>query len=178
MAAGLALLYLALFLIALQDISPGGRGVDFLTVEWTRMFDRTGTITFEPIAMLTLPGLTLLISPLNILIALGLALLAAANLVVTWIAFTRPKACTFNRSSGILASVPALLAGGACCAPAIVIILGLQVSSLLISVFQVLIPVSFVLLIATLKLILDRTHADRLGPVPAARTGSPASRTR
>ena len=54
-------------------------------------------------------------------------------------------------------SFPALLAGSACCAPAIVLILGIQVSSLFMTVFQVLIPVSVLLLLVTLKLILDRT---------------------
>lgn len=160
LTGAIAAAYLLLFLIALQDISLGGRGVGFLTVDWTRMFDRTGTITFEPIARLTLPGLTLLLSPLNILIGAAIALLAGVNLAVTYLAFREPKACRFNRSSGVLASVPALLAGSACCAPAIVLILGLQVSSLFITVFQVLIPASAVLLVVTLKLIVDRTRIE------------------
>lgn len=156
-AGVIAALYWVLFLVALQDISAGGEGVRFLTVEWTRMFERTGTFTFEPIARLTLPGLTLLISPLNMLIGFIVAALAGSNLAVTWVAFRRPKACSFNRSAGILAGVPALLAGGACCAPALVLILGLQLSSLMVSVFQVLIPLSVLALLVTLKLALDRT---------------------
>jgi len=159
-AVGIGLVYLVLFLIALQDITLGGRGFDFLTVDWTRMFDRTGTITFEAIALVTLPGLTILISPLNILIGVVLAALVGVNLMVTWIAFRQPRACSFNRSTGALASLPALLAGSACCAPAIVLILGLQLSSLMVSVFQVLIPVSVVLLLVALKMILDRTDPD------------------
>ncbi len=161
-ALGLALIYLALFLIALQDISLGGYGYDFLSVEWTRMFDRTSAITFEPIAQLTVPGLTILLAPMNILIGGVLAALAGLNLVLTYISFRQPAACDFNRSSGIMASLPALLAGGACCAPAIVLILGLQVSSLLMSVFQVMIPFSLLLLVVSLKMILDRTDPSAL----------------
>lgn len=116
-----------------------------------------GAITFEPVAQVTVPGLTILISPLNVLIGLVLAVLAGLNLTVTWVAFRQPKACAFNRSTGILATLPALLAGSACCAPAIVLILGLQISSLFITVFQVLIPVSIVLLLVTLAAILHRT---------------------
>lgn len=157
LAAVVAGLYWLLFLVALQDISLGGEGVRFLTTEWTRMFDRTGTFTFEPIAQLTLPGLTVLISPLDMAIGLVVALLAGLNLAVTWVAFRQPKACSFNRSAGILASLPALLAGGACCAPALILILGLQLSSLMVSVFQVLIPLSVLALLVTLKFILDRT---------------------
>lgn len=162
MAIGIAAVYLVLFLVALRDLGPGGDGWQALTVEWTRMFDRTGPVTFEPVALLSAPGITLLVSPLNILIGVAVAVLAAFNLVLTWIAFRQPKACSFNRSGGILASVPALLAGGACCAPALVLILGLQVSSLFIAVFQVLIPASLVLLLASLKLILDRTNPKLL----------------
>ncbi|MFO8231111.1 MAG: hypothetical protein R6U20_00450, partial [Longimonas sp.] len=105
--------------------------------------------------------------PLNILIGGLLSLLAALNLMVTYVAYNQPSACSFNRSTGVLASLPALLAGGACCAPAIVLILGLQVSSLFITAFQVLIPVAAVLLLITLKLILDRTHPERLSLVDA-----------
>jgi hypothetical protein len=155
--------YLVLFLVALQDISTGGRGFELLTTDWTRMFERAGAVTFEAIAQVTLPGLTILLSPLDILIGLVLAVLAGLNLAVTWMAFRQPTACRFNRSTGVLASLPALLAGGACCAPAIVLILGLQVSSLFVSVFQVMIPVSAVLLLVTLALIVHRTDPELLG---------------
>jgi hypothetical protein len=161
-AIALAAFYLLLFLVALQDISLGGRGWQFLTADFARAFERTGAITFEPVAQLTVPGLTVLISPLNVLIGAVLGVLAGLNLAVTILAFTQPQACSFNRSAGILASIPALLAGSACCAPAIVLILGLQLSSLFVTVFQVLIPLSILLLVITLKLILDRTNPELL----------------
>lgn len=157
LSLGIAAAYLLLFLVALQDISRGGRGVRFLTAGWGRMFERTGAFTFEPIAQLTLPGLTILFSPLNVLFGTLIAALAGINLTLTYMAFRQPAACSFNRSTGILAGFPALLAGSACCAPAIVLVLGLQMSSLMIGVFQILIPVSFALLLVALKLILDRT---------------------
>lgn len=160
---GAAAIYLLLFMVALQDISRGGRGVRFLTAEWRRMFERTGAFTFEPIAQITLPGVTVLLSPGNLLLGGLIAALAGLNLAVTTLAFRQPAACRFNRSSGILASLPALLAGSACCVPAIVLLLGLQLSAMLITVFQVLIPASVVLLLVTLKLVLDRTDVSFLG---------------
>lgn len=160
LTAAIGAVYLVLFLIALQDISLGGRSFQVLTADWTRMFDRTSTFTFEAIAQITLPGLTVLISPINILIGLVISLLVGLNLMITYIAYYQPRACSFNRSTGFLASFPALLAGGACCAPAIILILGIQVSSLFITVFQILIPVAIVLLLVTLKLILDRTNPE------------------
>jgi hypothetical protein len=162
MIVGIALLYLVLFLIALRNISLGGGGFEFLSVEWTRMFQRTGAFTFEPMAQLTVPGLTILISPMNILIGSIVAALAGMNLVLTYIAFRQPAACSFNRSTGVLASIPALLAGSACCAPAIVLILGIQVSSLFVTAFQVLIPLAILLLLVSLKLSVDRTNTGLL----------------
>ncbi len=162
LAAAVAGVYLILYMVALQDISAGGAGVQFLTTDWTRAFDRTGAFTFEPIAQLTLPGLTILLSPLNLSIGAILAALAGVNLTVTYIAFRQPRACRFNRATGILASVPALLAGSACCAPAVILILGLQLSSMLVAAFQVLIPVSGVLLLLSLTLILRRTDPELL----------------
>jgi hypothetical protein len=164
--------YLVLFLLALGDISAGGHGFEALTTGWTRMFDRTGALTFEPIAQLTVPGATVLFSPINMTIGILLAVLAALNLTVTYLAFRQPQACRFNRSTGIMATLPALLAGSACCAPAIVLILGLQVSSLFITVFQVLIPVSVALLLLTLALILRRTDPGVAGVnIAASRSG-------
>lgn len=161
-AAVLAALYLALFLFALRDLTLGGSGFEVTTVDPARMFERTGTVTFEPVARVTMPGATLLIAPLNLLIGGILAVLVGLNLLVTYLALRQPRACSFNRSTGILASLPALLAGGACCAPTIVLILGLQLSSALVTGFQALIPVAAILLVLTLKLIVDRTEPELL----------------
>ena len=161
-AAAMAAVYLVLFLFALQDLTLGGSGFGLTTVDPARMFERTGTVTFEPVARVTTPGATLLVAPLNLLIGGILAVLVGLNLLVTYLAFRQPRACSFPRSTGILVSLPALLAGGACCAPAIVLILGLQLSSALVTGFQALIPVSAVLLIVTLKLIVDRTDPELL----------------
>lgn len=157
LAVGIAVVYLPIFLFALQDLSLGGRGFEVATQSWERMWDRTGTFTFEPIARITVPGLTLLLSPLNLASGSVISGLVGLNLAVTWIALRQPRACRFNRSTGVLASLPALLAGGACCAPAIALIFGIQLSSLMIGVVQVLIPASILLLLGTLTLILART---------------------
>lgn len=61
---------------------------------------------------------------------------------------------------GVIVNVSSVLAGGACCAPAVILILGLQLSSVLVTAFQILIPLSTALLLVTLKLILDRIHPE------------------
>lgn len=160
LAAGLAAAYEVVFLLSVRDITPGGQGFGITVVELGRMFERTGAMTFEAVARVTVPGLTVLVAPLNLLLGGVLAVLVGLNLLVTVLAFRQPRACSFNRSTGILASVPALLAGGACCAPTIVLILGLQMTSAAVTAFQWAIPASLVLLTLTLKLIVDRTDPE------------------
>jgi hypothetical protein len=162
LAYSIAACYLLLFLIALQDITFSGRDVQVLTTHWTRMFERTGTFTFEPIVQVTWPGATILLSPVNLAIGSVLSLLVGLNLAVTTLAFRSPAACRFPRGTGLLVSLPALLAGGACCAPTVVLLLGLQVTSAFMTVFQMLIPASVILLLIALKIALDRTAPDRI----------------
>lgn len=160
MTTWITTIYMVLFLVALQDVTVGGSGFAVATADWSRTFERVGAVTFEPVARITIPGVTILLAPLNILLGLVISVLVGLNLLLTYIAFKRPKACSFNHSTGILASFPALLAGGACCAPVIILILGLQLSSALVTAFQVMIPVAVVLLLVTLKLIVDRTNPE------------------
>jgi hypothetical protein len=158
--AALSFAYFTLVMIAFGDLSSGGRGFEFLSVPLDRMFERTGAFTFEPVARVTVPGVTLLLSPVNLGIVGLLSLLAGMNLTVVFASLREPEACHLSRTGSVLSGIPALLAGGACCAPAVLLVLGLQASSLVIGLFQVLIPISFVLLAGALKLALDRTDVE------------------
>lgn len=154
--------YLLIYMSALGDVIFSGGRFSLAAVEWTKMFKRSGYLTFEPIYRLTTPALTILISPINVLIGLVVSGLVGLNLTVTVLAFRQPRACSFNRTSGILASLPALLAGGACCAPVIVLILGLQMSTLVVTLSQFMIPIAIVILATTLLMILNRTTVESI----------------
>jgi hypothetical protein len=167
-AVALAAVYEVIFLVSIRDITAGGTGFGVTVADLGRMFERTGAMTFEPVARVTLPGVTVLVAPVNVLLGAVLAGLVGLNLMVTYLAFRQPRACSFNRSTGLLASVPALLAGGACCAPTIVLILGLQMTSAAVTAFQWAIPVALLLLVATLKMIVDRTEPELIGGSRAA----------
>jgi hypothetical protein len=160
--AGLSLAYFTLVMIAFGDLSAGGRGFEFVSVPLDRMFERTGAFTFEPVARVIVPGATLLLSPINLGVVGALSILAGMNLTVAFASLREPRACRISRTGSVLSGFPALLAGGACCAPAILLVLGIQASSLLIGLFRILIPVSFVLLGVALKFALDRTDVECL----------------
>ncbi|WP_433628256.1 hypothetical protein [Halomicrococcus sp. NG-SE-24] len=150
---GVTLGYLLAYLYALGHLTPGGDGVELLVVSdpLSRMVEPTGTLTWEPVARLGLPFATLLVSPLDLLVGLGLAVLVGANLAVTYLAWRQPKACGLTRSSsGVLAAVPALLSGAACCGPVVLVVLGVQASGVLLTAFSALVPLAAVLLVASL----------------------------
>jgi hypothetical protein len=152
-AAGVAVLYLALFLFAIGDIGIGSgsfRDAYVVPDAAQRMFERRGPFYFEPIAIVSQPPLALLIAPLNILIGSVLAALVAINIALTLLAWRQPRACARRGGgAGAVAALPGLLAGSACCAPTLLLLLGIQASSLMLSVFSVLIPLAFVLMIVS-----------------------------
>jgi len=107
-------------------------------------------LSFEPVALVEFGVATYLFS-LNTLIGLGIAVLVGLNLAVTYLAWTQPTACGIGSStSGLLAGVPALLSGAACCGPIILIIFGIQASTAFMTVFQWLLPAAVVLLVGSL----------------------------
>lgn len=152
--AGVSVCYLALYLIAIGRLVPGGGDIGVLVVDDLSMALRsTGTFTFEPIARIDLGVLSLLFSPLDTLLGLGLAVLVGLNLALFYLAWTQPAACGIEGASGALAAIPALLSGTACCGPVLLIVLGVQASGLLLAVFDVLLPLAVVLLLGSVVLV-------------------------
>ncbi|MEX1258994.1 MAG: hypothetical protein WEG36_15470 [Gemmatimonadota bacterium] len=159
------LLGIAYFLplqLALGLLSRGGREATILLAPWTRMFERTSAFSFEAVAQLTVPGVTILFSPLNILVTGALAGLAGLNLAMTLTLLRDPRACDLRSVPTVLGALPPLLAGGACCAPTLLLVLGIQASTLIIALSQILIPGSLVLLFGTLLWTLRRMDVRHL----------------
>lgn len=152
---GVALAYLLSYLYAIGHLAPGDGDVGILVVSdpLGRFFQQSlGPLSFEPVAQVSFGVGTYLFS-LNTLLGLGLAVLVGLNLAVTYLAWRQPKACGLSASeasSGLLAGIPALLSGSACCGPIILVIFGIQASSTLLTAFQWLLPVAVVLLIGSL----------------------------
>lgn len=150
--SGLA--YLTIYLYAIGNLSyqPGiGRSMFVVDQPVTRMFEPgPGRFVYEPIAVIDLWTVTYLFSPLNTLIGGFLAVLVGLNLGLSYLAVVQPKSCGLGTSSGILASVPAVLAGGACCAPVVLIVLGITAGGTLLTAITWLLPVGVLLLIGSL----------------------------
>lgn len=146
---GLTLLNGLLYLYAIGDLDLGASGWGALVLDWQweRLLARRGPWQFEAVAMFELGSLVLLVSPLNLLIAGLLAVLMALNLHGA-LALQAQAKC--SRKQQVVASAggwPALLAGGACCAPSLLLVLGIPGLGAFVGLFAWLLPLSLMLLV-------------------------------
>ncbi len=148
-ACGYALLYLWLS----GDIAAGGSGWQASFPAWSRLLEPRGPLQFEPVGLLMLGPLVWTFSPLNTLLSLVMGMLLGLNLLVGWRLWRLPRRCSLRGSNlGLLAVLPGLLAGGACCAPLLVIWLGLPVAGAVAGLAPLLVPAALLLLLVGLWL--------------------------
>jgi hypothetical protein len=162
---GTAIGYLLVYLYALGHLAPGISGFSATVVSdpLVKFFQpELGPLSFTPVARVSAGPVTYLFS-LNTVIGLGIAGLVGLNLGLTYLAWRQPAACGIgSSSSGLLASIPAILSGTACCGPIVLIILGIQASGIIVTTFQFLLPVAVVLLLASLLLVGRQVDPARL----------------
>lgn len=146
--------YLVAFLYMLRNLiitTEAGVSIFVVDAPLSRMFDPApGAFLFQPVALIEAGVVVLEFSPLNFLLGLGIAFLVGLNLSFSYLAITQPRSCGMSASAGVFASIPALLAGSACCAPVIFLILGIQATGVVLTAFVFLLPVSVALLVLTL----------------------------
>jgi len=120
-----------------------------LVEDWPSLLLKArGVFYFEAIAVVQAARVMFLVSPLNMAIAATLAILLGANIHGAAMLRRAPAQCRAGgTNAGVLAALPALLAGGACCAPALVIVLGLPSLGALAGFFGWLIPLAMALLV-------------------------------
>ncbi len=148
--------YLLVYLATVGDLAVGGAGggVSVRVVDdLSRAFASVGFFRFGAIAVVGAGPITYLFSPLNAALALLLSVLVGANVGLTYLGLIQPKACGLESSTGVLAGVPALLSGAACCGPTILLVVGVQASATIITGFQFLVPLALLLLVGSLLVI-------------------------
>lgn len=167
LAAGGA--YLLLYLYSLghlvidhQVVAPGDTPRIVIVPDWTtKSVERIGGFSFEPVAALYLAqGLTLFISPVNLLIGAALGSLIALNVATAAYALTVARSCRRLPWTGLLGSLPGLLTGFACCVPTVAFVLGANLALALVSVQMFLLPLSLASLVLGLGWTLRRVRRE------------------
>lgn len=169
--AGVA--YLVTYLVAIGDLSlRSGVGTGFLVVAdpLSRMVEPgPGRFAYEAIAVVDLGVARYLLSPINTAIGAVIAVLVGLNLGLSYVAVAQPQSCGLGASSGLLASVPALLAGGACCAPVALLALGITASGTVLLVVSWLLPIGILALCASLLYLAGRIDSRLVPEDPSDR---------
>jgi hypothetical protein len=164
--------YLAAYLWAVGHLASGLGGVGITVVNdpfATFLRPELGPFTFTPVARVAIGPVTYLFS-FNTVIGLLVAALVGLNLALSYLAWRQPAACGIGeRSTGLLASVPALVSGTACCGPVVLIAVGIQASGVLLTAFQWLLPAAAVLLVGSLVLVGRKVRPAAVRP--AGETG-------
>jgi len=153
--AAVTVAYLLVYLWGIGHLNPGLGGLSITVVDdpLATLVRSEGAFSFRPVARVALGPVTYLAS-LNTLIGGAVAALVGLNLAVSYLAWRQPAACGIAQSSsGLLAGIPALLSGTACCGPVVVIAVGIQASSALLTAFQFLLPAAVLMLIGSLLLV-------------------------
>ncbi|MCP4383953.1 MAG: hypothetical protein GY798_21520 [Hyphomicrobiales bacterium] len=154
LTVGIAVGYLVVFQYAIADISFDGsiRDLTFFALpNWTEVMLRQRVpFQFESVAIIEGPFVTWLLSPVNLAIGAVLGLLTGMQIGLTNVARKCSVSCGLNPAAGLLAGLPGLLAGSACCAPILFVILGLQLTAGLVTLMGLMVPIAFVLLVGGL----------------------------
>lgn len=147
-----AVVYMTIYLYGLSHLGTGPWGFELSVVSdpLSRMFRPVGTFQWEPIGLLVAGPIELLVAPLNLLLGGFLATLVGLNFGVSLVAWRGPKACRLGPGAGAAAGIPGLLSGVVCCGPTILLVVGLQASAGILTVFQLLLPLAVVGLVGTL----------------------------
>ena len=155
--------YLLVYLVTVGDLAVGAGGVSLRVIDdLSRAFASAGFFRFGAIAVVELGPVTYLFSPLNAVVAVTLSVLVGANVGLTYLGTIQPTACGLERSTGVLAGIPALLSGAACCGPTILLVVGVQASATIMTGFQFLVPLALALLVGSLLLVGRQVDPERL----------------
>ena len=161
-AAVVGAAYFVFYLVGLRHLGLGSWGFELSVVSdpLARATQLQSPFQWEPIALVVAGPVELLVSPLNIALGGALAALVGINLAVSLVAYRGPAACRLGPGAGAAAGLPGLLSGFACCGPTILLVVGLQASTTVLTVFQWLLPLTVVALVGTLLWVGSKVDPD------------------
>ncbi len=148
------LAYFIIYLAAIRNLivsAPMGEEKSFfefiLLPTWQDLlFRERAPFLFEPIGAFYIGNIRLFLSVPNILLATLLGLLVAFNLALSYYSLRLLQLRGVRGFTSLLSTIPAILSGMACCTPTIILLIGLQVTATIITVWSFFIPLSILLL--------------------------------
>lgn len=151
-------LYLAIYLAATQHLiftSRIGQAESFFMLKvspnWPQLlFKMRAPFLFESIGAIYLGNLKIFLSIPNIVIGTLLGTLVAANITTTYYSFKMLGLGGVRGIGTLVGTIPAIVSGAACCVPTLILVIGLQLTATLATVWSFFVPASFILLFISL----------------------------
>jgi hypothetical protein len=138
--------------------------------EWRNLvFRQRAPFLFEPIGVVHVAPLAIFLSIPNLVIAIVLGLLVGANVAASYYGFRELGMRGVRGLHALIGTVPALISGAACCVPTLILVIGLQLTATVATVWSWLVPISAVLLVISLWWSLRRMVAEGVGCKLSAR---------
>ncbi|KTG11521.1 hypothetical protein AUR64_03180 [Haloprofundus marisrubri] len=164
--ASVAVIYFVLYSVGLRHLGVGDGSIEVVVVAdpLARATEQIAPFQYESVAFVALGPVEYLFAPVNAAIGVGLAVLVGVNLSVSWMAWRGPSACHIGPGAGLTAGVPGILSGFVCCGPTVLLVVGVQASAGLVTLFQWLVPLAVVLLFGTLLWVGSRVDTTRDDP--------------
>lgn len=126
----------------------------FISDNWPNLiFRERAPFNWEPIGYITVGQVEIFLAVPNIIFGLIIAILVGLNLGASAYTYLNRTVCKVDPTKSVLAAVPALLTGVACCGPSILLSLGIAsaaVTVAFISILPLLFPIALVGLIGSL----------------------------
>jgi hypothetical protein len=159
--------YLLLYLVVTGFVvfSAGGEHLVFginIASNWQdNIFRMRAPFLFESIGVVYLTEyVAVFLSIPNLILASILSTIVSWNIAVSYYIF---RMVGWKGKSGVVSlvgTIPALLGGAVCCVPTLIIVIGLQFTATLATVWAWFVPLSFVLLVASLMWALKQAQEN------------------
>lgn len=163
-------LYLLIYLAATQHLiftsrvgQPESLFMLKISPDWPELlFKMRAPFLFESIGVVYLGNLKIFLSIPNIVIGTLLGTLVAANITTTYYSFKMLGLGGVQGIGALLGTIPAIVSGAACCVPTLILVIGLQLTATLATVWSFFVPASIGLLFISLVWSLKKIQGRRL----------------
>lgn len=127
------------------------------------LFRQRSPFLFEPIGALYLgPSLKLFLSIPNMILSMILGVLVGTNIALSYYSFRQLGLSGGQGILNLLGTVPAVVSGATCCVPTLILVIGLQLTATLATVWSFFVPLSLSLLFLSLIWSLKRIQSRKL----------------
>lgn len=165
------IIYILIYLSSIQHLvftSRMGQEESLIVLKilpnWQELlFRQRAPFLFEPIGTLYLgDNLKVFISVPNIALATILGGLVAANVSTSYYSFKILGLKGLRGIGSLLGTIPAIVSGAACCVPTLILVIGLQLTATIATIWSFFVPLSALLLFLSLLWSLRKIQSKKI----------------